>query len=253
MKNFKLKYFIGLVMGISTLLYLLMLYITLVTSSTFWKYLKPLSVVVAIDALFVVVFYHWAWQWKIWHPWLVPAPNLNGTWTGEIRSNWINPNTRQKLPPIPAQLTIKQTLFTIHCTMKTQEMTSDSFTADIATTKLVYSYKSYPKSEANHRSHPHFGTMIFDFTNEGSKRLEGDYWTSRETTGQCNFIFSDKRKRYVFPTPGKHPTKESEGQGKQSDTGNVTNQGNIGIQINYSKTNRDLNARNTENGGEETE
>lgn len=257
MTRLNLIYFAGLVMGISVLLYVSLLYWLPSLNTDLPTYLHSILGVIIIDTILIFGFYHRFWQWKIWHPWLVPFPNLNGTWTGEICSDWINPDTNKKLEPIPAWLIIRQSFLSIHCTMKTKEMTSESFTAAIevaheyhSTTKLIYSYESRPKSHVVERSRSHWGTIIFEFTYEGSKKLEGEYWTSRKTTGQTTFRFTDKRKKYDFPNLGKHPAEEVDAQNTSASTGNINTQGNVGIQINYSKAGNDLSANSSENGGE---
>ena len=68
--------------------------------------------VVSVDLLLIALFVKWGWKLKLFRGWLVPFPNLNGTWTGHIYSNWVDEATGQKIAPIPAMLTIKQNFFT---------------------------------------------------------------------------------------------------------------------------------------------
>jgi len=254
MRGFKLISFVGLVISISALWYVGLLY---------WfpnlpTYLHPIPGVIIIDTILIFGFYHWFWQWKIWYPWLVPFPNLNGTWTGEIYSDWINPKTNKTLDPIPAWLVIRQSFSRIHCTMKTKEMTSESFTAAIEVVKehhsrvrLIYSYTSQPKSNVVERSRPHWGTMVFEFTQEGSKKLVGEYWTNRKTTGQATFIFADKRKKYDLPNMGKHPAEDILDQVHDSHVGTVINYGHVGTQINHTDTQQDLNINRPKDEGDQ--
>lgn len=74
--------------------------------------------------------------------------------------------------------------------------------------------------------------------------------TGRQTTGQAIFRFMDKRKKYDFPNMGKHPAEEVDAQHIPSSMGNINTQGNVDIQINYSKAGNDLSANSPENGGE---
>ena len=87
---------------------------------------NSLPVVVFIATCFVL----YGWRWRIFHPWLVPFPNLNGTWQGTIQTTWKNPETGQVPGPIPTILTIKQSFGRISCVMRTTEMVSRSFLAD---------------------------------------------------------------------------------------------------------------------------
>lgn len=81
---------------------------------------------VTVISLFLLIFATILWKITIFQNWLVLVPNLNGIWEGQIQSDWISPDTNEKLPPIDAQLFIRQSLFHISCVMKTAEMTSRS-------------------------------------------------------------------------------------------------------------------------------
>lgn len=209
MKQLHYIYLACLLVSISVLLYMSLLYHFPVVQSSWWQQGQQVLGVVAIDILLVYGFNRWFWQWKIWYPWLVPFPNLRGTWQGKICSEWVDPKTKQKLAPILAQLTIKQTFLDTHCTMKTKEMKSESVYAGFDWSKggpqLIYVYIGQPKSNVTERSPAHEGTMVFDFTHEGSKKLIGEYWTKRKTTGQATFHFKDKRLRYDVDHLVTHP------------------------------------------------
>jgi hypothetical protein len=245
MKYLKRTHFIWLLVSISFLLYIGALYVFPVAQRSLWQYCQRIPAIVTIDVVLAYGFSRWFWQWKIWHPWLVPFPNLNGTWKGEIRSEWINPKTNKKLAPIPAQLIVEQSFLEIRCTMKTKEMTSESFNAAFDMSKsmpqLIYSYTSKTKANVTNRSPTHDGTMVFEFTNEGSKKLEGEYWTKRQTTGRASFSFRGKRKEYDFLDTAIHPAEEAEKQATQQSSGNVYNYGTVNHQINHADTGNDLN------------
>ena len=74
---------------------------------------KPASVVQSILIAVVTIFEKWAWRWPLLNA-LVKRPNLIGLYKGELRSQWINPETQQGIPPIPAFIVIRQTLSDIH-------------------------------------------------------------------------------------------------------------------------------------------
>ena len=40
---------------------------------------------ISVTTLLVTSFVIWAWKWKIFQGWLVPFPNLNGKWKGNIK------------------------------------------------------------------------------------------------------------------------------------------------------------------------
>ena len=125
---------------------------------------KSVPIVVGIAMLFA----WYGWRWRVFHPWLVPFPDLNGTWQGSIQTTWKNPETGKTPGPIPAILTIKQSFIRISCVMRTAEMASGSFLADFwldgdeQIRKLGYSYVSTPLPSVAHRSKPHYGTTVFE-------------------------------------------------------------------------------------------
>ena len=109
----------------------------------------------------------------------------------------VNPETKEKLEPIKAELTIKQSLFHISCIMKTTEMKSQSITAgfnivpDDQVYQMVYTYMSIPKQNIQERSRIHYGTIIFDMQNNcDCNEMTGNYWTGRNTNG---FIRMEKK------------------------------------------------------------
>lgn len=155
-------------------------------SIDFNKALSSISTTISINIVIWLLFIKWGWKWKIFHPWLVPFPNLSGNWTGFIKSNWEG----AKNEPIPTSITITQTFFNVQVKIKTEESRSYSIGAAFDIDKergynqLFYSYLNTPKSGVRERSEIHYGTTILNF--EGSKvsKMEGEYWTSRETTGE---------------------------------------------------------------------
>lgn len=151
------------------------------------------SSVTAITAL-SVFFCNVAWKWKIFKGWLVLVPNLNGCWTGEIVSNWVNPETNEKLPPIGATLTIKQSLFKTSCVLETKESSSHSKVSgfiiepDNQVCQLVYTYLNDPSMAIQDRSRIHHGTAMLNIKEKNSTIiLSGSYWTGRESSGQMDF------------------------------------------------------------------
>lgn len=177
----------------------------------FLDFLKPLSIVVMVDAFIVSIFVKWLWKLKLLYPWFVPFPDLNGTWKGVLKSNWICPNTGKKPNEIPTILTINQTFTNVSCVMRTGEMCSESFTSgfiinlETDSTHIVYSYKSDPKADIKYRSAPHFGTAKLSVVNN-QLILDGEYWSSRETTGTIHLKFWKKEKLDIYLDEfGEHP------------------------------------------------
>ena len=220
MKNFNLQYFIYGLIFISFGLFIGILYFFPLAEQekTFLNYLKIVPTVVTIDLFIVLLFSKYLWKLWIFKSWLVMIPNLNGTWKGTIKSNWINPKINEKPAPIPVILTIKQTLFHISCVMRTQEMASYSFTSGFMVDeesqmkRLAYSYNSKPSLDVRQRSPEHFGTIFFDIVEKPDLRMKGEYWTERNTTGIIEMTYWKSEKLDYYPDDlGEHPVSKNEG------------------------------------------
>jgi hypothetical protein len=221
MRNINLKYSLYLLVGISLLSFFAIVALQKDASLNFIGVLKIIPKVVSIDLLFVAVFSSYLWRWKIFHNWLVPFPNINGTWKGFIQTTWVDPITNERPSPIPAILTIRQSFFKISCVMRTAEMSSRSLIADFVldkdnqVKKLSYTYDSNPIATVKERSPQHMGTMIFDIIEKPKRKIAGEYWTGRKTTGHIEMIFWKKEKLEFYPKElGTHPVSELRGDNK---------------------------------------
>lgn len=182
------------------------------TVKDLWSALIVAYKTIPLLVLAVGVFVTYGWKWQIFRSWLVPFPDLNGTWQGTIQTTWTNPETGEVPGPIPAILTIKQSFIRISCVMRTAEMTSRSYLADFwldgdeQIRMLAYSYRSAPLPSVAFRSQPHDGTMLFEIIGNPAEKLKGTYWSSRKTTGEITLAFREKRLLDDFPSDlGAHP------------------------------------------------
>lgn len=142
---------------------------------------------------------------------MVLIPNLSGTWKGYIYSTWEDPLTGERPDRIPVILTINQSLVNISCVMRTYEMTSNSFVCNFIidnekqVRKLAYMYDSIPKQNVKARSAQHYGSVLYDLV-ENDKKLTGEYWTGRKTTGGIKLDFWTREKKDSIPENlGGHP------------------------------------------------
>lgn len=180
--------------------------------SDLWSTLVIAYKTIPLVLLVVGLFVAYAWRWKIFQGWLVPFPDLNGTWQGTIQTTWKNPETGEIPGPIPVILTIKQNFVRLSCVMRTAEMTSRSCFADFwldeneQVRKFGYSYYSEPLPSVAHRSFPHHGTIVFELIGQPVEKLKGVYWTARKTTGEVTLTFREKKRLEEFPSDlGAHP------------------------------------------------
>ena len=169
---------------------------------------QSIPLVLVLVALFV----GYAWRWRIFRGWLVPFPDLNGTWQGTLQSTWIDPKTNQGIGPIPIIVSIKQTFIHLSCVVRTAESSSHSFMADFwldsgnQVRKLGYSYQNQPRPTIVDRSPPHSGTSLFEIIGTPVTKLKGTYWTERKSTGEIELTFRQKELLEEFPDDlGSHP------------------------------------------------
>lgn len=173
--------------------------------------------VITIDLLLIAIFAKWGWKLRIFRDWLVPFPDLNGTWVGNIYSDWISPETGKKPGPIPVMLTIRQTFFRVNCLMQTAEMSSRSYSENLTIEQekqqkqLTYVYCSKPRISLLERNPPHDGAAVFQIIEEPSRKLKGHYWTERLSKGEIILTFHSKAILDEIPNDfGRHPVTEEE-------------------------------------------
>jgi hypothetical protein len=152
----------------------------------FHKALSQISTTVSINIVIWLIFIKWAWKLRLFYPWLVPFPDISGEWEGVIISN----GKEGQLDPIPIQVSISQSFFNVQIKIKTGESKSYSLGASFdidrerGIQQLIYSYLNTPRPGVRERSEIHYGSTILCFTGYHIKEMEGEYWTTRATTGE---------------------------------------------------------------------
>lgn len=215
MKNLNPKAFLWLLLIISGIFWFGLAFLRGLNLDDMYDFFKVLPHVVTLDLIIATIFFKWVWKWSIFKNWLVPFPDLNGTWEGYIKTTWINPETSETPPEIPAILTIKQTFLNISCVLRTAEMTSNGYSSGFKldsenqSKQLSYSYTSRPSTMVTDRSPIHDGTILFDIVGDPAKKLKGQYWTTRKTTGEVIMTFREKARLDEYPEDlGAHPMKQ---------------------------------------------
>jgi hypothetical protein len=170
-----------------------------------WEAIKKLPEVVTVFVILRFVFTKWLWRRRWFKGWLVQIPDLQGTWEGELQSTWENPETRQRIPPLRVILVIRQTFSTISCTVFTKESVSYGRAARIAKDEetdaisLSFNYTNRSKAIIRDRSVIHDGAAHLRIVTNPLRMLEGEYWTSRCTTGDMKLRFSSHQLLESFP------------------------------------------------------
>jgi len=160
---------------------------------------KKLPLVVTIEALLWLIFTAWGWKLRIFQSWLIVEPIIEGTWTGNLVTTWMDPDTGESPDPIPIVLTIIQSFYKISCSIYSNESTSNSYSAiiyndtDSGAHYFIYSYTNKPKASVRDRSEFHDGTAKLRIIGGSQSKIEGDYWTTRKSTGDMELAFHSKR------------------------------------------------------------
>ena len=121
-------------------------------------------------------------------------PDLDGTWRGDLDSNWPLVSARmQDAPagpaaqPVPATLKVKARLLTVHLSLETDSKYSDSETVLVGVSKsggdvpcLAYLYLNRTSSPLATDTGIHHGAARLELRREdGVPTLRGTYWTDR--------------------------------------------------------------------------
>ena len=156
-----------------------------------WAMMAPFSGVVGAVSVFMFLFEAWLWRLLVFRGWLLKRPLLHGTWRVVLQSDWVNPDTAERIPPIHCYMVIRQTASKLSLDLVTQESHSTTVSAGIedcrnGTFRVSCTYNNQPRNLYRHRSEVHFGAMLLDVETVTPTALEGEYWTDRKTTGSLD-------------------------------------------------------------------
>ncbi|WP_067899907.1 Cap15 family cyclic dinucleotide receptor domain-containing protein [Nocardia vaccinii] len=157
--------------------------------------LKTFSFAGSIVTISFLIYERWGWAWKLVR-FFTGKPNLNGTWRGELRSDFERDG--QRIAPILTVLRISQTDSAVRVTLFTGESTSVTEQSELVKEpdgrwRLTFVYTNKPRPEVSERSNQHQGTCELYVTGRGES-IAGIYFTSRKTKGELNFSEWSKHK-----------------------------------------------------------
>ena len=129
-----------------------------------WRWFSSIGAAVCAVLLSMAIFDKWLWKIPLLQGWFVNRPVLEGDWTGEIRSQWLDPDTGQNMPPIPARISIRQSFSKIHLNLETDHsggdfVTSTIFRKEDGTYRVVGTYRNEPRLEVRGESPVHLGQL----------------------------------------------------------------------------------------------
>ncbi len=217
LKNLNLKYFVGILLAISLILFFIIARVKGIAEVTFWEFIKILPKVVSIDVAIFGMFAKWGWKWRLFRGWLVRYPNLHGTWLGQAYSDWIDPSTGKGISSIPVMLTIKQSFLSISCASHTAEMNSYSYAESFVIDEekqlkaLAFLSTNIAINSVRYRNPAHDTATYLRIIGKPERELKGCYWTQHNTTGEVTLSFHCKELLEKLPEGvGEHPVLKNE-------------------------------------------
>ncbi|MFE2096979.1 hypothetical protein [Streptomyces sp. NPDC059468] len=150
----------------------------------------------------VLVFDKWAWRWPGVHK-VTGHPRLDGTWRTTL-----TPNVESHIPaggnrgPIRAYLTVEQSYWTLHATLRTAESSSRSSNATVEKTngsgisELRFLYENIPQVAHQQRSPRHTGACRLSLAGRAPTALTGRYYTDRFTAGDMELVLISRTTDY---------------------------------------------------------
>lgn len=166
-----------------------------------WAFIIPNVITVQVAS--ILLFNNFLWKFRIFRKWLVAFPDLSGTWLGTLKSDYVNPETKNRVNPIPCMLVIKHKYKKIRIILQTAESISQSFSEEIEfdsdkhQKRISYSYTNEPNTLLDYRSNSHRGTVVLALINDNE--LIGHYYTDRKTKGEMSFKFYTKESLDKLP------------------------------------------------------
>jgi hypothetical protein len=163
---------------------LIYIYFVGVTFLSF-KALQGFSVGLSTITLFWVFYFRWGWCWPILDK-LFDKPDLNGTWTGTLKTDWRDPQG-QEVEPKDFAIVVRQTFFQLHFTTFTDSFIALSYVEGfwidrergIKRIVFLYAQDSTTVGEEGNRE----GATELRVLGEPAQRMTGRYWSNTKTNG----------------------------------------------------------------------
>lgn len=180
---------------------------------TFGSVATTLGIAVGVVYGAVLLFAGHIWPWPVFRGWLVKRPDLRGTWKATLYSDWIDPKSQQMTPPIEAYVVVRQTLTTLSMRLFTDKSRSVSIAYAIdpepdGLFTLSAVYRNSPKIELQgNESAIHHGALLIEVHEVKPTRLEGHYWTDRNTRGTIELQFKSSSEFSSFELAKQAPSR----------------------------------------------
>lgn len=159
-------------------------------------HLRPFSSVVGVLVILALAFERVLWRQRWLHGWLVARPDARGTWRVELQSDWVNPETHERVPTIVCYMGVAQTLSSLQMHLMTKESESWIIANSVRASnngagyQIAGVYTNKPHTQLRgQRSEMHLGGLVLDTHGPPHRpdTMTGEYWTDRKTKGSMSF------------------------------------------------------------------
>lgn len=194
MNKSEIKILLSISISIATMIcccYNLLLKIQWDISSTF----KGMSYGLSIVTVFWAFYYSFGWKWPILNL-IFYRPNLNGTWTGKLNSDWKD-TSGNSMDPIEFHIVVRQNFLRIHFTTFTCNFIGMSYAETIRLDKdkglknVAYMYRK--DTTGNDDKILLEGATELRLIKSDINKLQGIYWSNRKTNGTIDVSFMSKK------------------------------------------------------------
>lgn len=154
------------------------------------------SVAVFIATVLLLSWDRWIWKWKLAQAIPGVSRNISGTWETRLETFWkdsfgVTPD------PKTVYVVIRQTSSTTSVTLLSDESKSKSSLARLVEENgswlLHYVYTNEPRLIVRDLSPIHHGSAVLSVIGSPADRLEGSYWTDRDSKGMLSLTRRSKK------------------------------------------------------------
>lgn len=121
-------------------------------------------------------------------------PDIQGQWAAELRSSYVNPETKQVSDHVLGTATIRQTFSSISIRLETKSSTSFLLAERVirhgdGASEVIAVYQSDPSIHLRGiESEIHYGAFRYSISGSPPVEMKGHYWTDRGTSGSIRLI-----------------------------------------------------------------
>lgn len=140
--------------------------------------------------------FYFSYGWKLWAlNKIFYRPNLSGTWSGILKSDWKNENG-EKIGDIEFYIVIRQSFLRIHFTTFTDSFIGTSYSETLSLKKetglknVAYLYRKETSQDDDKFLQE--GATELRLIDSNPRKLEGKYWSNLKTNGKIDVSFISK-------------------------------------------------------------